>query len=314
MKLGHKIDKEVRQALRPINLMQNLVLNPRYQIKNDLLTDKVGLWNTQLLLIKNTGCSRLHSIHLFRAYVQILQCYEIILDVYEGPFIYQSIDAFFQSLIEIKIFVAFGNDVGWDKISVLVYILSWIVKSVLIQFTLSLTFDTFYQTVDLAQTSCMLNSTDDKCTDDQRKLCKNVMRLHRASFSKLCVCGMFYVDICHPLRLMILLTNYTVITIDIILFIFITSLITHEEHTKEMNINVGHLIEVKSKSKTFLDNVIDKEVQLVKLLTDKMLLWESQLLYAQNNGCSKSYSSKMYRAYVLILKCYEIIQNAYGVP
>ncbi|KAH9644369.1 hypothetical protein HF086_006397 [Spodoptera exigua] len=35
--LGHKIDKEVRQALRPINLMQNLVLNPRYQIKNDVI-------------------------------------------------------------------------------------------------------------------------------------------------------------------------------------------------------------------------------------------------------------------------------------
>ncbi|KAF9410596.1 hypothetical protein HW555_010363, partial [Spodoptera exigua] len=45
-------------------------------------------------------------------------------------------------------------------------------------------------------------------TGNQKKLCKNILRVHCTSFRKMSVCGLFYMDICHPLRLVVLLLNY----------------------------------------------------------------------------------------------------------
>ncbi|XP_022818586.1 uncharacterized protein LOC111351050 [Spodoptera litura] len=47
-----------------------------------------------------------------------------------------------------------------------------------------------------------------------RKLYKNVLRLHRATFSKIRVCSLFYVDAALQLSLMSLLTNYIVVLLQ----------------------------------------------------------------------------------------------------
>ncbi|KAH9644384.1 hypothetical protein HF086_006412 [Spodoptera exigua] len=52
-------------------------------------------------------------------------------------------------------------------------------------------------------------------SDEERKMCKNVLRLHRASFHKMSVFRLFVVDICHPMRLIVLLTNYTIVLLQL---------------------------------------------------------------------------------------------------
>ncbi|KAH9640161.1 hypothetical protein HF086_018403 [Spodoptera exigua] len=51
-------------------------------------------------------------------------------------------------------------------------------------------------------------------TDTERKLYKNVLRLHRASFSKIRVCSLFYVDAALQLSLMSQLTNYIIVLLQ----------------------------------------------------------------------------------------------------
>ena len=51
-------------------------------------------------------------------------------------------------------------------------------------------------------------------TDAEKKLCKNVYRLHRATFEKINVCGMFYVDATFPLKVLALVTSYTFVLLQ----------------------------------------------------------------------------------------------------
>ena len=51
-------------------------------------------------------------------------------------------------------------------------------------------------------------------TDDQKKLCQHVLRMHRVSFRKMSACGLFHIDVCHPVRLLALLTHYTVVLLQ----------------------------------------------------------------------------------------------------
>ena len=50
--------------------------------------------------------------------------------------------------------------------------------------------------------------------DNKKRLCKIVLRLHRESFSKIRVCGLFYLDAAFQLSLMSLLTNYIVVLLQ----------------------------------------------------------------------------------------------------
>ena len=48
----------------------------------------------------------------------------------------------------------------------------------------------------------------------KKKLFKNILRLHRASFSKIRVCGLFYLDAVLHISLMILVSNYVIVLLQ----------------------------------------------------------------------------------------------------
>lgn len=50
--------------------------------------------------------------------------------------------------------------------------------------------------------------------DTEKRVCKNVLRLHRASFSKMSLHGMFQVDAALQLSLISHLSNYTVVLLQ----------------------------------------------------------------------------------------------------
>ncbi|KAF9799860.1 hypothetical protein SFRURICE_017094 [Spodoptera frugiperda] len=75
----------------------------------------------------------------------------------------------------------------------------------------------FYIAVGNAQDTCSFVLMS-QYSDDKKQLCKNVLRLHRASFSKIRVCGLFYLDAALQLSLMSLVTNYTIVLLQFALF------------------------------------------------------------------------------------------------
>ncbi|XP_063897717.1 uncharacterized protein LOC135118778 [Helicoverpa armigera] len=122
--------------------------------------------------------------------------------------------------------------------------LVWLTKNIILVVIHSIHCEKFYFTVEDAEMACIglmmkkgcssknhnlsVEKAQDRCTtiltsgntgsvistNEIRKLCKNVLRLHRASFSKIRACGLFYVDAALQLALMGLLTNYTIVLLQ----------------------------------------------------------------------------------------------------
>ncbi|KAH9644392.1 hypothetical protein HF086_006420 [Spodoptera exigua] len=110
--------------------------------------------------------------------------------------------------------IEFGNMFLIKSPYVSLFLYTGMIKTLLLQLTISLRLQLFYDAIKCGQDLSKRVLLYSECTDFQKKMCKNVRREHRASFRKLSACGLFYVDICHPLHLMSLLTNYTVVLLQ----------------------------------------------------------------------------------------------------
>lgn len=58
-------------------------------------------------------------------------------------------------------------------------------------------------------------------------------------------------------------------------------------------------------------------MRTIKLLTDKTVLWNTKLLFAQKNVCNNllvTCLEKLFRAYNQILCCYQLVTNIYQIP
>lgn len=230
---GHIIDKEIQLAFRPINVMQNLLLNPRYQIKNNVILPNNHAHKSLIILMTLI----LAIMYTFR---------------FERHFIFaQGVG-----------FLAFGTTFEYSFRS------AGLLMNLLIHFKKtkrSVEFVLYFQEVHrfLKQ-----NSVDEKI-------------LKQSWFGVACIFGIYCV----------------------ILGVIVPLLI---RPPWDMFINI--LVRLS------LDINIIYALRLMKLLTDTVRLWNAQLLIAQKVGCSRLHSASLFRAYVQILKCYEIILDVYKGP
>ncbi|PZC77067.1 hypothetical protein B5X24_HaOG200717 [Helicoverpa armigera] len=63
-----------------------------------------------------------------------------------------------------------------------------------------------------------------------------------------------------------------------------------------------------------LDSNIIYTIILLKLLTEKVVVWNSAILKVHKNGCSTSYCTKMFDVYVDIFSCYNLIKDMFQQP
>ncbi|KAJ8708508.1 hypothetical protein PYW07_010633 [Mythimna separata] len=92
-------------------------------------------------------------------------------------------------------------------------VLCWLVK-ILAWLTMFMqSCEVFYLTVDSVRDSCAVILMSSR-SDAERKLCKNVLRLHRASFTKIRVCGLVYADAALELGIVGQLANYSVVLLQ----------------------------------------------------------------------------------------------------
>ncbi|CAD0249728.1 unnamed protein product [Spodoptera exigua] len=100
-----------------------------------------------------------------------------------------------------------------DAIALSILIFMWQSKDLLWQTIVTKQCEKFYLALQRLQDTCSLILMS-SCSDTERKLYKNVLRLHRASFSKIRVCSLFYVDAALQLSLMSQLTNYIIVLLQ----------------------------------------------------------------------------------------------------
>ncbi|KAH9644390.1 hypothetical protein HF086_006418 [Spodoptera exigua] len=89
----------------------------------------------------------------------------------------------------------------------------WVFKNLMWQTLLCYECEKFYTAVDNVKDTCSF-VMNVNCPEDQRKLCKNVMRLLRASFSKISACGLFNIDAALHVAHVTLLTNHVIILLQ----------------------------------------------------------------------------------------------------
>ncbi|KAH9644419.1 hypothetical protein HF086_006447, partial [Spodoptera exigua] len=99
-------------------------------------------------------------------------------------------------------------------------IFCWLVKNLLLLIIIILQCEKFYTVLEDSQDICALVMKS-KCPavifvfpEENKKLCRNVRRLHRASFCKIRACYLFNVDVCLLLHLIELLANHTIILLQ----------------------------------------------------------------------------------------------------
>ncbi|PZC77065.1 hypothetical protein B5X24_HaOG200715 [Helicoverpa armigera] len=174
-----------------------------------LLSDKVELWNieAQKLLQLNYVDIESHCQKMFDAYVHILECYDLFQCSYQQLIMFNSVQFFFHFLFYLQIAV------DPRAIITLISVCQYLLRNLIYQVMLSVNCERFYTGITNAQTSCALILHSD-CTDAERRLAKNIKRLHRAAFTKMNACGIFYVDATLPLKLSELTSNYTAVLLQ----------------------------------------------------------------------------------------------------
>ncbi|KAJ8708861.1 hypothetical protein PYW08_010243 [Mythimna loreyi] len=95
----------------------------------------------------------------------------------------------------------------------LMSVMCWLVKVLMLLTIFMQRCEAFYLTVQTVRDSCAVILMSNR-SDAERKLCKNVLRLNRASFSKIRVCGLVYADAALQLGLVGQLANYSVVLLQ----------------------------------------------------------------------------------------------------
>lgn len=233
---NNKIDKDVQLIFRPINLMQTVLLNPKYHIKDGLIFPNN---NSNKLIIK------VHVVSL--AILYFLRLIFLIFVYYKSNMFSYLVFNFLYDCIFRCVGLATNFVINVKKTT----------KNV--QFVLS-----------FQQAHRLLSNVS----------CDN--HFIKRSWMSIAAIFAFY----------------------FVLIVYIFFILTHGQWDIFMNVTV----------KLMFDINIVYVLRLVKLLRDKLVLWNTQFLLAQKNGCSRLHSTGLFHAYVQILQCYNIIQDVYNGP
>ncbi|CAH1640574.1 unnamed protein product [Spodoptera littoralis] len=186
-----------------------------------LLTNKVDLWNNHV--VRGEELEDRHGgdyyEKLFQTYDEILECYDIHNTCFRTFIMFYIVEVFNHSLVYVEealTVIQYGSkyyesttQITW--VTILIFI--WLLKNFLLLTNMIHQYEKFYIAVGNVQDTCtlILRTTN---SDAEKRLCKNMLRLHRASFSKMSLYGMFHVDAALQQGLMMLLTEYTVVLLQ----------------------------------------------------------------------------------------------------
>ncbi|KAH9644405.1 hypothetical protein HF086_006433 [Spodoptera exigua] len=101
----------------------------------------------------------------------------------------------------------------WRPVLSFVFVYFWIVKSLFLENYLNVCCEQFYILLDKVEDTCAFIMSSE-CSDADKRLCKNIRRLYRSTFSKMSACGMFYVDATFPFKIISLISTYNIVLIQ----------------------------------------------------------------------------------------------------
>ncbi|XP_069355811.1 uncharacterized protein [Maniola hyperantus] len=139
------------------------------------------------------------------AYLDILNSFDMIKNIFQLPILLQIIDGFAHGLIYSQIFIEIGKvnflESASSTTSIIAesFVFGWIVKNILVLSLCIKGCEEFYTTIAEAERNCVMN-LGSNAHPELKKLYKNVMRTNRSKFTKMSACGVLTIDATLPLR------------------------------------------------------------------------------------------------------------------
>ncbi|XP_063897098.1 uncharacterized protein LOC135118600 [Helicoverpa armigera] len=169
------VDSDVQSMLLPLNLLQNVFFCPKYRIKNDYITPT----NLMSNLISSIATLVFIMIYAYRNYL-----------------------IHFSKMSQLSTawkYTSYFNGFCYSLGFIMNLVIGIIQSQNSVQFVLT------FQNVHSQQ----------RLSGTEKRLCKNVLRMSRAGFSKLRVCGLFYAGAALQLSLIALLADYTIVLLQL---------------------------------------------------------------------------------------------------
>ncbi|CAH1640536.1 unnamed protein product [Spodoptera littoralis] len=92
--------------------------------------------------------------------------------------------------------------------------LTWIFKNLTLFILLSVECEKFYSTMEEIQSTCKQFINWNQHSGNQKRVCKNIQRLHKTNFKKTCVCGVFFIDAAMSIQLSSIISTFTIVILQ----------------------------------------------------------------------------------------------------
>ncbi|KAJ8710912.1 hypothetical protein PYW08_009427 [Mythimna loreyi] len=153
------------------------------------------------------------------AYFNIQEMYMIIERTFRQMIIFNTVFVAYVSLRNVAMVVIFRSLIvtKQPKFNVLLFVTqTWNMKNIIILICLSVECERFYAAIRDVQSCCVMLLRTRHCSDPERRLCKNIQRVQKATFQKMSACGLFNIDAKLPLQLSSFITTYAIVILQFV--------------------------------------------------------------------------------------------------
>ncbi|KAL0861709.1 hypothetical protein ABMA27_009191 [Loxostege sticticalis] len=147
-------------------------------------------------------------LKVINSYFDIVDAFNLFKNVFQVMMLFHTVETFMHDLIYVEMMIQFTDPASVSALT------AWMVKNFTLQAIVSIQCEIYYHAVCNAQSTCVLFMRSKRCSAEERRICKNIIREHAAVYSPLCACALYRVDARLPLRLLGLVATYTVVLLQ----------------------------------------------------------------------------------------------------
>ncbi|XP_028160794.1 uncharacterized protein LOC114353146 [Ostrinia furnacalis] len=152
--------------------------------------------------------------NILKVYANILEASETAKGAFQILIMYHCMETFVHTIITVYTLVQLAS-IEVRNMYAASTLFVWILKNFMYETVLSVESERFYMAVNDAVVNSLAQITNDKCSEQERRMYKNICRMSRVS-NKFEVCNLFGLDATMPRKLLSLIATYTIVLLQFI--------------------------------------------------------------------------------------------------
>ncbi|KAL0812125.1 hypothetical protein ABMA28_009503 [Loxostege sticticalis] len=174
----------------------------------NLLKKQLLLWIIEIEDFSNVSEENLgyddRKISVLKIYFDVITAFDLLKQTFQVMMVYHLLEPFIHGLIYIQFIVEYNenNPNGLYSMGLLMASLMWLVKNVYIQSLLGIECEQYYIVVKDSKVACLKFFNSERCSGEERRICKNIIRTQRINMDAFRACGLYLVGARLPLQLL----------------------------------------------------------------------------------------------------------------